>query len=97
MQNFYDFLDIDVHVTADEKLPVPNPDKAPKTIFDCKSVNLLYNYFQKSNKYLSKILNADDKSSLEFPFGNFDDPRKKCVNTTNDATNDDGSFLNVST
>jgi len=97
MQNFYDFLDIDVHVTADEKLPVPNPDKSPKTIFDCKSVNLLYNYFQKSNKYLSRILNADDKNPLEFPFGNFDDPRRKCVNTTNDRTNDDGSFLNSST
>jgi len=97
MQNFYDFLDIDVHLAAVEKLPVPNPAKAPKTIFDCKSVNLLYNYFQKSNKYLSKILNADNKNPLEFQFGSFDDPRKRCVNTTNDTSNDDGSFLNSST
>jgi hypothetical protein len=93
LQNFYSFLDTDIHVTGKEKLPVPNPDKSPKTVFDCNSVNLLYNYFQNANRNLSKILNSDKKNSLEFPFGSFDDPRKKCIKTAVDDNSDNDNFL----
>ena len=97
IQKFFKYVDLDSVNVKKAVLPTPSEKhKVTDTIFDCESVNILYKYFARENKGLMEILKSPKKSRWEPEFGQFDDPRKRCVGKSNvDANSYDDDFFKI--